>query len=407
MAKQKIYDIKPPREKEESLSFHIPEKKPLLKKPSFWYFFGGTIIVLFFLWIFLPASSATIYLYPKTNEVKTEAFITASENLDKTDTEEQKISLYNFEKEITLSKVYKSSLIDISEKARGVIRVFNDYSTRVILVAGTRFMSATEPSRIFYSTKKIIIPAGGYVDVEVVASEPGEDYNIEPTTFSVPGLRNYSPPQLYYSVYAKSFKKMEGGKTQKEPQVTQEDLDKAKEDLLKNVDSKCLDELQALAGKDFIILEKTLETETISAEPFDVVVGQKAENFTYQIKLKTKAKGVKKSDLNYFAKHFIDAQIPPEKEVFEPSIKTDIGQVNIDLDKTVTIELEIYGKIYSTIDEGLIKEISKNQTRGQILKHLRELYPDTTKGAEIRFYPFFARKSPKSSEKINLEIKVN
>lgn len=407
MPKRKIYDIKPPKEKEEILTFNIPQKKPFFEKSSFWYFVGGLIIILFLIWIFLPASSATIFIYPKTNEVKTEAFVTALENLDKVNTEEQKVPLYNFEKEVSVSKTYQASLIDVSEKARGVIRVFNEYSTRVILVAGTRFMSATEPSRIFYSTKKIIIPAGGYVDVEVVASEPGEEYNIEPTTFSVPGLRNYSPPQLYYSVYAKSFKKMEGGKTQKEPQVTQEDLDKAKEDLLKNIENKALEEIQTFAGKDYVILEKTLTTEVVSAEPFDVIAGQKAENFTYQVKARASAKGVKRSDLVYFAKYFIDAQIPPEKEVFESSIKVNPGQVNIDLDKTVTIELQIYGKIYSAIDQTLIKEISKNQTKGQILKHLREIYPETEKRTEIRFSPFFARKSPKSPEKINLEIKIN
>ncbi|MCD6410455.1 baseplate J/gp47 family protein [bacterium] len=406
MPKKKIYDIKPPQEKEEIVSFHIPQKKPLVRRKFFWYSLGTVILILLLLWFFLPASSATIYIFPKTNEIKTDAFVVASENLDKPDMEDQKIPLYSFEKELTISKVYQSSLKDVSEKARGVIRVFNEYSTRVILVAGTRFLSATEPSRIFYSTKKIIIPAGGYVDVEVVASEAGEEYNIEPTTFSVPGLRNYSPPQLYYSVYAKSFKKMSGGATKKESQVTQEDLDKAKEDLLKTAESKSLEELRSLAGDDYLILKKTLETEVISAQPFDVVAGQKAENFTYQIKIKAKAKGVKKEDLDLFARYFIDAQIPPDKEVSESTIKTKINQVNIDLDKNVTLEVEIYGKILSAIDKALIREIAKSQTRNQIIKHLNELYPNTAKKPEVKFHPFFTRKSPRSSEKINLEIKI-
>ncbi len=406
MPKKKIYDIRPPQEKEEIVGFRIPQKKPLIKRKFFWYSLGTIVFILFILWVFLPASSATIYIFPKTNEIKTEALVVASEGLDKPDMEKQKIPLYSFEKELTISKVYQSSLKDVSEKARGVIRVFNEYSTRVILVAGTRFLSATEPSRIFYSTKKIVIPAGGYVDVEVVASEPGEDYNIEPTTFSVPGLRNYSPAQLYYSVYAKSYNKMTGGVTKKEPQVTQEDLDKAKEDLLKSAESRSLEELKSLAGDDYLILEKTLETEVISAQPFDVVVGQKAENFTYQVKIKAKAKGVKKEDLNLFARYFIDAQIPPDKEVYEPTIKTKINQINIDLDKNVTLEVEIYGKILNVVDEGLIREIAKNQTRSQILKHLNELYPNAAKRPEVKFHPFFTRKSPKSSEKINLEIKI-
>ena len=408
MPKPKIYDIKPPKTKEDII-VEFQEKKPFRpknKKPGF-YILGGLILALVIIWIFLPASSAKIYIFPKTNEVKTEAFLTVDQNIDKIDTLQQRIPGKVFEIEKTVSKVYPSSLVDVSEKAKGIIRVYNKYSTKVILVAGTRFLSATEPSRVFHSTKKIIIPAGGYIDVEVIASEPGEEYNIEPTTFSVPGLRNYSPPQLYYSVFGKSFKKMEGGKTTKVAKVTQEDLDQAKEDLLKIVDQKALEGLKKEVGEEYIILERTFESEIISAEPFDVKVGQLAENFTYQIKIKAKAMGIKKSDLTYFAKHYIDSQTPPEKEIYEPSIKIHTIEENIDLDKTVTLEVQMSAKIYSSLDQGLIKEIAKGQTKAQILKHLNELYPDVSSRSKVKFSPFFTRIAPSNLEKINIEIKVN
>jgi len=64
-------------------------------------------------------------------------------------------------------------------------------------------------------------------------------------------------------------------------------------------------------------------------------------------------------------------------------------------------------KIYSSLDQGLIKEIAKGQTKAQILKHLNELYPDVSSRSKVKFSPFFTRIAPSNLEKINIEIKVN
>jgi len=61
--------------------------------------------------------------------------------------------------------------------------------------------------------------------VDVVAAAPGEKYNIEPSTFSVPGLAG--TPQ-YAFITAQSFEKFTGGSNEIVPQVTKEDLEMPK-----------------------------------------------------------------------------------------------------------------------------------------------------------------------------------
>ena len=83
-----------------------------------------------------------------------------------------------------------------STKAHGTMRIYNNYSTAAqTLVATTRFIS--NEGKLFRTKERVVIPGGyyeggklaaGFIDIEVIADQPGEDYNIDPSTFSIPGF---------------------------------------------------------------------------------------------------------------------------------------------------------------------------------------------------------------------------
>jgi hypothetical protein len=404
MAKIKVYDIQPPKEKTRVIPTSQKEKKKKEILTKLLLILAVFLVFIFILFQFLNASSATIEIWPKTKTVEFQAFLTITTSADQVDFLNQIIPAISKESEFVLAKKFQSSEIQIEEKARGTIRVYNKYSLPITLVAGTRFLSSTEPTRQFLSQRKITIPAGGYVDVEVLASEPGSDYNIDPCTFSVPGLRNFSPPQLYYSIFGKSFSKMKGGKIAKISKVTQEDLDKAYKILKAEAEAKALQTLQELAGSDYRLLKKTLKVEIVESGPIDAKIGQLTENFTYQVKAKTEAFVIKNSDLNDFIIKYVDSKIPPDQEINQESIEIKNLTSNIDIEGTITADIEFKVGVYQGVDVISIKEVAKNQKPKSITKYILEIYPEVERPPKIRLSPFFFRKAPKIPEKIEVII---
>ncbi|MDD4354048.1 MAG: GLUG motif-containing protein [Candidatus Nanoarchaeia archaeon] len=78
----------------------------------------------------------------------------------------------------------------VAKKAKGNIRVHNGNSKSLSLVAGTRFLLNYKD--LTYNAKEnFIVNDNGYIDIEIEANEPGEEYNLYSTnTFSLPGLKN-------------------------------------------------------------------------------------------------------------------------------------------------------------------------------------------------------------------------
>ena len=98
-----------------------------------------------------------------------------------------------------------------SESAQGTITIYNTQSKPQALVAQTRF--ATPAGLVYKIQKAVSIPAGtneapGTVTATVVAAEPGAQYNIGPSSFTVPGLAD--TPQAT-AVYGRSSAAMAGG----------------------------------------------------------------------------------------------------------------------------------------------------------------------------------------------------
>lgn len=70
--------------------------------------------------------------------------------------------------------------------ARGTVRIVNQYSKPQTLVRTTRLL--TEDNKLYRIDRRITIPAGGEVTVEVYADKPGSEFAIGPTKFTIPGL---------------------------------------------------------------------------------------------------------------------------------------------------------------------------------------------------------------------------
>ena len=205
---KKILDIFPP-----DLSSH-EEKTPLMRKktrskrkttapPVFAakqkrkLGLRGILIlcVLFFAgilcYLFLPRSE--IGIWPKTQTLNLMEKVEVSSEKSQVDFSKRVIPGRIIEINRELSQEFPASGKSLKEeKARGQIRVYNAYSTSSqTLITNTRFISAD--GKLFRSVERVTIPGAeydrgklvpGFLDIQIVAAEPGEDYNIGPSTFS-------------------------------------------------------------------------------------------------------------------------------------------------------------------------------------------------------------------------------
>ena len=428
MMHKRIVDILPPKSLEEREVKEITEEVevkirpqrikikaqiPPLKKVVF---FISALFFLAAIFCFFTLSKANIEVWPETDTVNLTSKLTIDSAADEYNFVTKIIPGQVFEKEKLVSDNFPATGTFLKEeKAKGTIRVYNEYSTSPqILLATTRFVSAA--GLLFRTPIKVTVPGGtmdkgklvpGEIDVEVVADQAGLDYNIGPTTFSIPG---FAGSDRYTKFYAKSFEAMEGGSREQSSRVTEEDLTKAKNSVMQSAKTGCENLLKEglSAGEysaEYSFLENALKIEIV--ETFTkVLAGDEAESFNYQAKAKSKTLIFKQDDFENFAKDFIFSQLPEGKDFYEDSldIKSEPETINLDSGKII-LSLEISGKTYTNIDISNLKQALREKSLLES-KIFLENQPYITK-AKVELWPFWVRKIPENLDKINFQLRID
>jgi hypothetical protein len=401
---RKFFDIIPPEHFKEKTSLRNI-KKSSKKKRVFLFFlilFLGVIIFSFNFFL----SRAEIKIFPQTEEIFLEEQITVKTKIK----EDLNFWLENkiipgilYEKEQEMKEQFSTSgKILKEEKARGIIRVYNNYHLTQTLVKNTRFQPPLEKVLYFRTTRKIVIPPKSYVDVEVIADKPGEEYNIGPSTFSVPGLLGL--PQ-YYSVYGKSFTSMKGGFVGEVSQVTKEDLENAQKKLIEKSKREFLINLRATLPSEIILIPQALSQKILESKS-SAEEGQELESFDYQIKTQSKILGFKEEDLKTLAENLLNLKIKKEnKKIEKESLKIEYQFLNYDLEKEkMILKVKISALCYQDINLENLKKV----LLGKSLKETKFLLKNQPyfRKFEINLFPFWLRKIPQQKEKVKIELEI-
>lgn len=406
--RKKIFDITPSRREFKELPAEKPAKLELAafnRKPAS----GMEKLIPLFLALvllagglssyFLIPPKVTVDIWPKKND--TNEIIAATVKALPKDgnsivgeiAKEEKIVSQSFPATGTKLKLVK---------AWGTIRVYNAYSTASqSLVATTRFVS--DDGKLFRTPVKVVIPGGhyeggklvpGFVDIEVVADQPGEDYNIDASTFSIPG---FAGTPKYTAFYAKSFEPMEGGLKKEVPQVSQSDLDKARGIITEKARSESIAALKNSVSSEYIMFDQAI---TVSPADFTgVQAGEESESFTAQAKATAKALVFKKSDLKNFAENYIKGKIPAGEKLIDNFFKVDYVLESADLQKQeLSLKLSISARSYFALEDTQIKEMVKERSAEDVENILKSL--SWLEKAKVDFWPFWVDLAPKNLESI-------
>ena len=316
-----------------------------------------------------------------------------------------------FEEDIEKWEQFKSSGVSQETgKAQGEIRVYNSHSppTPITLRAGTRFLSS-DNGKIFRCPEKIYLPAAkisqgkvvpSSVEVNVEAQEVGEDYNIGPSKFSLPGLAG---DPLYYTIYAESQSPMTGGFIKEVKIVSTQDIANAQDSLLRILFREAKDSLRNKIPEDFVLLERAISEEESDIDCLQKPGGEYAE-FSCQGNIKIKGLGFKLSDLKALAREFVAKIISPSEKLVEGSLNFEYLGQNLVLEKgKMILDLKIEGATYKDILIETLREQVEGKSKEEIKEIILNNYPQI-ESTSIKFWPFWIKKAPKTSERIKIEL---
>lgn len=356
-------------------------------------------------YLFVP--KADVLLKTRTKTVEKDLDLRADVNQTAVDPSSLSVPAKIVEKEETYTFSYPVTGKGKTQgqKAKGTVVIYNEYSSSPQpLVATTRL--ETPDKKIFRLTKGVTVPGTtevdgkkqpGAIEAEVIADASGEEYNIDPSSFTIPG---FAGGPKFEKFYAKSSEKMKGGNSTKESAeisaLTQTDLAMAKGKSESQAQEKIKEDLKNSLDGEMFLSESAIENTIIESVALSKL-GDQVGEFQYRVKIKARA----------FV--FSDADV---KMVFQDSfqasdqspISLDYGAVNADLSAgTATI------KVRGEVSHGAEVDIEKlkNDLAGKNGAEIEELiknYPQIAE-IEINVQPaFLFKKVPQMTSRIEVLV---
>lgn len=363
------------------------------------------IIVGIIFFVVLP--KAKIKVIPKTEPFSNELEVSAVKDFEGVDYEGGIIggNIKNLEVKSDKEEFEATGEKDVGEKAKGNIILYNDYSSNPqILVASTRFQSQ---GKTFYSLVEVTIPGAriengkkvpGEVEVLVEAEKSGESYNIGPSNFVIPGLA----PERQNDIYGKSKQSFSGGTSKKIKIVSEEDLTKAKDNLLDKASKKGIEELEKEIGKDKIFIESTARKE-ITEIKTNGEVDKEASSFEMEVKVSVWIMEINKDNLKSIVFADLKKDIPQEKFFINESIDEGVSYENKNFDLEhgkLDFKVKVNKLVAWQLDENLIKKSIKGKTSDEVRKYMLE--NSSIRNVNVSFWPFWVKKVPQIEKKIEI-----
>lgn len=371
------------------------------------------IIISIAAYLFIP--SAKIKIVPNVSTVKNDAEIIAKPSGQVSGSEIES-SVIDFQEKISLpykptGTAASSSTKSTSQKAHGSVVIYNEYDgSPQTLVENTRLESAD--GKIFHIVKQVIVPGSssiggevkpGAIMAEVIADQVGTQYNIDPTTFTIPGFKD-SPK--YAKFYAKSTQPMNGGLGDA-PQggtlmaISQSDVSLAKEKTEAAIKKQIIDSISKKLKDGEISPVEAQKINIISSAP-NLKIGSAAETFNYDVVADVHAIVFSENDVR---KNLLNlAQNGDQAKNTKMSIaKIDYGSIQPNFDQN-SLDIKVHGEILLTpeVDIMQIKNDLLGKDSSQLESFLKRY--SNIKSASVEFQPNFVTRIPQYSARVSIEL---
>ncbi len=420
---KKFYDVIPPNSKKEEKPVleekkeEVSKEKPVEPKKRIWFkslIFSVLGLVIVALVGFFFFSDIKIEIWPQQEFLDFDYQILLSKEAGENPEVWFETEILPVE-EVEVQKTKESNFMasaraEVEKRAEGVIRVYNAHSTYdQPLVANTRFVSSE--GKLFRSLEREVVKGGhyeggefvpGYTDIEVRAAEPGKDYNIGPTTFSIPG---FAGTEKFTTFYGKSFEDMKEGFVGEVAQAAEEDLAKAEEEVVSGLKEENSQFLKDTLSEKHILLKDSISHQVLNTES-SVEPEEKSDSFTYKAEIKSQALALREDYVADFAKNLIASMISEDMKIKEETLALNFSVDSLDLEKgEVSLTLAVKASVFKDIELEKVKKSIAGQGLNEAKLFLGRL--SGIEKVEVTSWPFWRRSLPKEKEKINLVLRLD
>ncbi len=356
--------------------------------------------------IFITAGKARITIKPVSQPLDLSLTIFTSDDVSSTSLANMAIpgQLFNIQK--TVSQDFTATgRVDVAQKARGAITVYNELSTDQPLIATTRFESADR--HIFHTLTSIVVPAGkissgkfvpGSKEVQLIADKAGSEYNVPAGPFTIPAFKEQGAAEKYQKVYGRSTAPILNGTSGQSTIVTETDLSAARQTLTTQLTANIQDELETqINGLKIINDRQIVVSNPVSTSPVD------AKTATFQVNLSGSLKtvGFKESDLNALVAQYVDTQknmttLPDKLVLTYDKTKWD------DTKNGLSFTIHVTGPSYTKIDQQKIITDLLGKNDAEMRAYLGAVTGISS--AHVSLSPFWVKSIPSNKDKVQVEL---
>ena len=365
--------------------------------------FLTTSIGIFAIILFLLLPSAKIRITPKTEPLLESFNVTANTKVQSINERINEISgqIVSQELEQTQTNISATGVKKTGEKARGTVTIYNEYSSDPQVIASGTGISAQGIT--FILTNQVTVPEAqilegditpGSVQVEAIAGEVGEEYNIGPTRFSILGISS--------KIYAESSSRMDGGTSKEITVVSEQDIDKAKESISKELYDKVLKKLKSETEKEDTLFDQAVKKQILNVAS-SIQAGGEVSHFDLTIKIRVSSIKFNKSEANELIIALINSQIPKDKKLDEEHINLDFQKPLLHLERNILqFEAKVKGNLFYKVDLNALKK----EVIGKSLKQAEDYLDSQVEinDAQIILWPFWVKSIPKLEKKIRINL---
>lgn len=365
---------------------------------------GAALAAAYF---FLP--KATLALQVANQEKSVSFELTADVESAAVSASEKKLPAYFEEVVEEATKEFSSSgSKEGGAKASGRAVIYNEFSPEEqTLVATTRL--EMEDGKIFRITKNTTVPGvikdgeetkPGAIEVEVSADQAGEEYNIGPASFKIPGFKG--TPEKYEKFSAKSVKPMTGGSAGSAKLVTAQDIASAKEKIASEGKKIAVEKFKNSLPPDRKIFDDSVQVEVLGVSVSESV-GAEKEKFSSTAKIRAGVLSFKEDDVkSILRQNLAEAGENAGDILLDDPINYILSESNIQ-QKTLKFRAKTDAKTaaggldLANFKKGLLgKTVADAQTYAKSFPAIQKM--------DITFWPFFATRIPMNERRVVVEV---
>lgn len=381
------------------------------KAKSIIFILGGiSILSLIGVGVFLFLPKAEVFVTPhKMTESADLVFEGGPDGKDVTgNTEKLPVRLVEGDQEIALSATATGKSGAANQKSRGTVIIYNEYSgDPQPLVATTRLETN---GKVFRLVEGVTVPGmtttggkqePGAVEASVVADQSGSEYNVTPSTFTIPGFKG-SPK--YDKFYAKSVKAFTGGGAGGSDTlvISKTDLERAEMDGKKQAKDAFLKDMGAKLASGERVFEDEMEMVPLNEGALPQV-GTVGSGFEYRQRYHVRAfvyseQAVREAIAKRYPKDIQGVTFAPK------DVDLRYGEASLDF-TAKTLRLRAHADIIleSVVESDRVREALLGQSEDGIREALGA-FPEIKK-IEVSFHPdFFTSTIPKAAGRVTVIV---